>query len=84
MFTTYALYTVKFKKHYYGYTSNIDERLMAHNVLGHDWTAKYRPWVIIHTKEFHTKKEAMDYEKWLKSGKGRDFIKRLPHPDDNE
>jgi putative endonuclease len=81
MFTTYALYSVKFNKHYYGYSSNIEERLLSHNVLGKDWTAKYRPWVIIHTKVFPTKKEAMDYEKWLKSGQGRAFVKKLPHPE---
>ena len=53
--------------------------MLSHNILGKDWTAKYRPWRLIFTKEFDTKVEAMKYEKWLKSGVGRSFIKTLRH-----
>jgi hypothetical protein len=28
---------------------------------------------------FETKTEALAYEKWLKTGAGRDFIKSIPH-----
>jgi putative endonuclease len=45
--------------------------------LGKGWTAKYQPWILIYTKEFTNKADAMSYEKWLKSGAGRDFIKKL-------
>jgi hypothetical protein len=31
----------------------------------------------LYTKEFSIKSEAMSYEKWLKSGVGREFIKRI-------
>jgi predicted GIY-YIG superfamily endonuclease len=34
---------------------------------------------LIYTKVFEKKSEAMAYEKWLKTGAGRDFIKTLPH-----
>jgi hypothetical protein len=30
-------------------------------------------------KEFASKANAMSYEKWLKTGAGRDFIKTIPH-----
>ncbi|MET3730827.1 GIY-YIG nuclease family protein, partial [Moheibacter stercoris] len=43
------------------------------------WTARYRPWKLIYTKIFDSKKEALEHEKWLKSGVGRDFIKSIPH-----
>jgi len=78
-FTVYILYSEKYLKHYTGFTSNLKQRLLSHNELGNDWTAKYRPWKLIYFTEFNTKKEAMDYEKWLKSGVGRDFIKSIPH-----
>ena len=78
-FTVYILFSVQFNKHYTGFTSNIQARLQSHNELGHDWTAKYRPWKIIFTKDFETKTEALAYEKWLKTGAGRDFIKSIPH-----
>jgi len=78
-FIAYILYSEKYQKHYTGFTSNLEQRLLSHNKLGKDWTAKYRPWHIIYSKEFITKKEAMGYEKWLKTGVGRDFIKTIPH-----
>jgi len=74
-FIVYILYTEKYNKHYTGFTSDIENRLLSHNVLGKGWTAKYRPWKLIFSKEFNTKKDAMEYEKWLKTGVGRDFIK---------
>jgi putative endonuclease len=51
--------------------------LLSHNQLGKDWTARHRPWTLIYTKEFDDKTEAMRYEKWLKTGKGRDFVKNI-------
>jgi putative endonuclease len=78
-YTVYVLFSVSHQKHYTGFTSNLAQRLLSHNELGKDWTAKYRPWKLIFTKEFESKREALDYEKWLKSGVGRDFIKVLPH-----
>jgi len=54
--TVYILFSEQFNKHYYsGFTSNLSKRLKSHNELGKDWTAKYRPWKIIFTKEFETK-----------------------------
>jgi putative endonuclease len=79
IYIVYILFSEKFNKHYTGYASNLSERLLSHNELGHDWTAKYRPWKLIYTNEFVSKQEAMAYEKWLKSGVARDFIKKLPH-----
>ena len=79
IFTVYVLFSANFQKHYTGYSSSIEERLASHSHLGHDWTAKYRPWKLIYTREFKTKQEAMAYEKWLKTGVGREFIKILAH-----
>lgn len=78
-YTVYILWSEIYKKHYTGYTSNLEERLRSHNEYGKDWTARYRSWKLIFTKEFKEKLEAMAYEKWLKSGVGRDFIKSIPH-----
>ncbi|HEY6505017.1 MAG TPA: GIY-YIG nuclease family protein [Chitinophagaceae bacterium] len=33
-YTVYILYTEHFKKHYTGYTSNLDARFLSHNELG--------------------------------------------------
>ncbi len=80
MFTVYILYSHKHDKHYVGFTTDLAERFLSHNHLSSKgWTARYRPWEIIHTEEFATKAEAMDREKWLKTGVGRAFTKTLPH-----
>ena len=76
-FTVYILYSVDFNKHYTGFTSDVASRLLSHNELGKQWTSKYRPWKLIYTKDFEVKRDAMTYEKWLKTGTGRDFIKTL-------
>jgi len=78
-FTVYILYSETYNKHYTGFTSDLEARIMSYNEFGHGWTSKYRPWNVIFTKEFQDKKEAMKFEKWLKSGAGRDFVKSLNH-----
>ena len=78
-FTVYILFSPKHDKHYTGFTSNLELRINSHNLFGKGWTAKFRPWKIIFVKEFDTKAEAMTFEKWLKSGQGRNFIKTIPH-----
>ena len=41
------------------------------------FTTKYRPWTVIHIEFFENKNEAIAREKFLKTGKGREFIKGL-------
>ena len=78
-FTVYILDFDTAKKHYTGFTGNLIERLKSHTELGSEWTARYRPWRLIFQKDFEMKLAAMQYEKWLKSGQGRAFIKTIPH-----
>ena len=79
IYTVYILFSRDFDKHYTGFTSNMEQRILSHNALGNDWTAKYRPWTLLYTKVFNEKIEAMNYEKWLKSGVGRAFVKTLKY-----
>jgi putative endonuclease len=77
-FATYILYSVKHDKTYVGYTSSIIDRFNSHNFFAtKGYTIKFRPWIVAHIEFFKTKKEAMIREKWLKSGKGREFIVQL-------
>ena len=76
MFYVYILYSEKFGRSYTGFTSDLEQRLLSHNELSSkDWTKRYRPWVLIHSEEYSTKGEAMAREKFLKTGKGREFVK---------
>ena len=77
MFTVYILYSLRFDKTYVGFTTDLTARFKSHNELGiKGWTIKFRPWQIMHTEEYSTKKEAMAREQWFKSGIGREFIRK--------
>lgn len=76
-FTVYVLFSEKYTKHHTGFTTNLEEALLSHNENG--WTAKYSPWKLLYSKEFDTKKDAIKFEKWLKSPVGIDFIQNLAH-----
>ena len=78
-YTVYILFSDSHNKHYTGFTTDLEDRLLSHNELGNGWTKAFRPWTLIYTKEFSSKSDAIKYEKWLKSGIGRDFIKTLKH-----
>lgn len=79
IFTVYVLYSDTHQKHYTGFTSNFEARLLSHTALGtKDWTMKYRLWRVLLKEEYADKREATNREKWLKTGVGRDFIKTIP------
>ena len=78
MFWVYILFSTRIQKTYVGFTSNLELRIASHNEFGKkDWTSKHRPWTLIHSEIFDSKTEAMAREKFLKSGKGRVWIKEL-------
>jgi len=77
VFTVYVLYSETNNKYYTGYTTNLEIRLKSHNEFGKGWTLKYRPWRLIFRIDFDNKSAAMEYEAWLKTGVGRDFIKTI-------
>ena len=77
-FVVYILFSEKFNKNYTGYTSNLIERFKSHNSLEtKGYTLKYRPWKVIHVEFFNSKSEAIKREKYLKTGIGREFIKKI-------
>ena len=81
-FKVYVLYSRKFDKLYIGCSSNLTNRLISHNELGvKDWTRSYRLWLLIYLEEYPSKSEALKREKQLKSGQGREFLRKeiLPH-----
>ena len=64
------------KRHYVGITADILNRLEWHNhgPCGH--TIHNRPWSLDVSMAFPTEREAVRFEKYLKSGSGRAFAKR--------
>jgi len=75
MYGVYVLHSPAFDKIYVGQSSQVATRLHFHNhgpTKG--WTARYRPWELVHSEEFATRSEAVMREKQLKSARGRRWI----------
>jgi len=77
MYYVYILKSLKDKHLYIGMTSDLEERIKRHNA-GYERSTKSRiPFKLIHSEVFGTRTEARDREKYLKSGFGREIIKKL-------
>ena len=57
------------KKTYVGYTNNIDDRLKKHNSNKGAKSTKGYKWLLIYSKKFKSKNEAMSFEYKLKNNK---------------
>ena len=77
MFEVYVLSSSSTGKRYIGQTSNLSLRLKAHNTGESKYTKNRGPWRVIYQEEFSTRSEAMAREKFLKTGKGREFLDSL-------
>jgi predicted GIY-YIG superfamily endonuclease len=62
--------------HYAGVTQDLFARLREHNRGGCSHTAKHKPWKIETAIAFTSAKKARAFEKYLKSGSGREFARR--------
>jgi putative endonuclease len=77
MYLIYVLKSLKNGRKYVGYTHRaIDARLAEHNQGYNKWSRKNGPFKIIYTEKYNTEKEARNREKYFKTGKGREFLKK--------
>lgn len=63
-------------RHYIGSTSDLTTRLAEHNAGKVTHTSKYKPWRVETAIAFRSKKKAISFERYLKSGSGREFARR--------
>jgi putative endonuclease len=63
-------------RHYVGITNDVKARLDWHNHGPSGYAINHRPWSLVVSIEFQTEREAVCFEKYLKSGSGRAFAKR--------
>ena len=68
--------TTKAATYYVGVTSDMPARLAAHNAGLNAHTAEHRPWRTLVVIEFDEEGPALKFEKYLKSGSGREFARR--------
>ena len=79
IYYVYLLRSIKFPdQKYVGFSEDVDTRFKDHNNGKSIHTAKYRPWKLVTYHAFADKKQAKEFEQYLKSGSGRAFAaKRL-------
>ena len=61
---------------YVGLTSEVRGKLEDHNTGRCPHTARYRPWQLHVVIEFPDEQRAIRFERYLKSGSGRELAKR--------
>jgi len=62
---------------YKGLTNNIEKRIGEHNSSTFpSYTKGKGPWECVYKEVFDTRREAEERERFFKTGKGRDFLKR--------
>jgi putative endonuclease len=77
MYTTYIIQSLVDYRFYYGYTEqDISDRLDQHNQGRSHHTSKYKPWKLVWYGTFSSKKQAQDFEKYLKTPSGHAFSRK--------
>jgi predicted GIY-YIG superfamily endonuclease len=77
MHYTYVLQCIEdHSRHYIGSTDDLKCRLEEHNSGKCPHTSKYKPWRIKSYFAFTDKLIATRFERYLKSGSGREFARR--------
>ncbi|HCX26012.1 MAG: endonuclease [Candidatus Collierbacteria bacterium GW2011_GWB1_45_35] len=71
----YVLLSLKNGNLYKGITNDLERRISEHNLGKNRSTKINAPWKIVYFEKFMTRDEARNREKFLKSGKGREFLK---------
>ncbi len=71
----YILFSLKCHRFYTGHTGNIIKRFHSHNGLAtKGYTIRCRPYVLVYWEPFDSKPEAIQREKFLKTGAGRRWV----------
>lgn len=80
---TYSVYVLQSKKDgrlYVGMSQDVRNRLAEHNAGYTTSTKGYRPWMLVYEELVGTRIQAREREKYLKSGIGKEFLKKILLP----
>jgi len=77
MYYIYAISSQSRNYIYVGITNDIDRRIEEHNNGLNRTTKPYRPFKLILVEKFETRIEARVREKFLKSGDGKELLKKI-------
>jgi putative endonuclease len=77
MFFVYVLRSVRTKRIYVGFSTDPVQRLGQHNSGISKSTKGRGPWELVYTESFATRAEAMQRERYFKTGQGREALRRI-------
>ena len=70
----YIIYSDRIDKFYIGYTKNLEQRILTHQVDEGKWTAGKGPWRLVYFEEFKDDTTARKRELALKNAKNRRYL----------
>ncbi|MGZ5135427.1 MAG: GIY-YIG nuclease family protein [Flavitalea sp.] len=73
----YILQSVKDQKYYVGSTSDVEARLLFHNMQLQRSTRHRTPFIIVYIEELNNKSQALIREKEIKGYKGGNSFRKL-------
>jgi putative endonuclease len=75
---SYWIYVLKLNngRKYIGQTNNLERRLMEHQLGRSPYTRKHKIKKLIYSEICNSRSDAIIKEKFLKTGKGREWLKR--------
>jgi len=65
----YILYSISINKYYFGYTSDLTDRLSKHNTHHKGFTGRTNDWELVYSEKYSTKSEAYARERQVKKWK---------------
>jgi putative endonuclease len=79
MYFVYVIRSQTVGKLYIGHTQDLEKRLKEHNDPD-CFSSKYTkrvpgPWFLVYSESYATRSEAFRRERWLKTGRGREFLR---------
>ena len=75
IYYVYIIYSASADKYFVGQTNNLERRIEEHNLREGRYTSGKGPWKLVFKEEWDSRSETMRREKFLKSGKGREYWK---------
>jgi putative endonuclease len=76
-YTVYVLHSLSTGLLNVGQTADLTRRVEQHLRGESFWTKRCKDWEVIYTEFFESRGEAMRRERYLKTGKGKEELKRL-------
>ena len=78
MYYTYIVKSLSRNTLYVGNSENPEKRLESeHNKGRVKYTKGRAPWVLVYKEKFYTRTEAVRQERFLKTGRGREYLKKF-------